>query len=125
MLSGLIALLTISLIVYFWQSNMRARESALKAVQQACRERDLQFLDDSIHFKKFVIVKSPFGLRLRRCYRFDYYNGRLRLKGRIIVSQSQIEMLHFDSLTDLREAVNEPEFAAASPSNVILFPSQY
>ncbi len=96
----------VGLLSYWWHaSGLKAR--ALKVVRRHCRERQLQFLDDTLVFKGFRLVRRPHRTpRLLRLYEFDFctdgmdrFKGFLELSGtvvhRIVLETGQLEITDY------------------------------
>ena len=71
-MSTLSGILIIALGFWFWLDSARAREIATGACEAACRQRDLQFLDQTVALRRIGLRWTRRGLRLRRLFRFDY-----------------------------------------------------
>ena len=84
--SGLIVLIIVALLIWFWESSMRAKELAIAASKNACHKRNLQFLDGTTHFQKISLQRNESGrIRFKRRYGFDYYDGQGRCSSSIII----------------------------------------
>ena len=90
-ITGLIIFIILALLIWFWQSSMRAKELAIAASKNACAQRKLQFLDGTTHFIKIRLKRNHQGkVRVLRCYGFDYYNGEARLSSTITTFDHQV-----------------------------------
>jgi len=49
-----------------------APEIAIGACEAACRQRDLQFLDQTVALRRIGLRWTNRGLRVRRLFRFDF-----------------------------------------------------
>jgi hypothetical protein len=88
----IIALLLISLIIWFWLDSARAREIATGICIAACRQRDVQFLDQTVGVIRIGVRRTARGIRLRRTFRFDYSDqGLERHTGHIILTGTELE----------------------------------
>ena len=68
-LSGITVIL---LLVWLWLDGARAREIATGACEAACRQRGLQFLDQTVALRRVGLRWTDSGVRIRRQFRFDY-----------------------------------------------------
>lgn len=113
-MTGLIVLIAITLVIWFWQSSMKAKELAIAASKNACSKRHLQFLDGTISFQKIRLKRNETGrVRFKRHYRFDYYNGQARLTSTIVIFDNRVTELDLP-----------PIEAQSEPNNVIQFPKR-
>ncbi|MCP3868025.1 MAG: DUF3301 domain-containing protein [Gammaproteobacteria bacterium] len=71
-MTTLTGLLIIALTLWFWLDSARAREIATAASKAACRQRELQFLDQTVELRRIGLRWTNRGLRLRRLFRFEY-----------------------------------------------------
>ncbi|MBK1719032.1 DUF3301 domain-containing protein [Thiocystis violacea] len=95
-MSNLLAICLLLLIGWFWLDSLRAREIALAICQAACRQRDLQFLDQAVALRRLGFAWRSEGLRLRRVYRFDFSEeGVGRRNGYIVMRGLSLEELSF------------------------------
>lgn len=95
-MSHLVALLALLLLGWFWLDSLRAREIAVGICQAACRQRDLQFLDQAVALRRLGLAWRAEGLRLRRVYRFDFSEeGMGRHQGYIVMRGLMLEELTF------------------------------
>jgi hypothetical protein len=94
------------LIAYWWHAS-GVKAQALLTARRHCQDRGLQFLDDTLAFKGFRLLRHPNrSPRLLRLYEFDFCtNGIDRFKGlielsdrvvhRIVLETSQLEITNF------------------------------
>lgn len=91
--------LLILAVLWFWLDSARSREAAVRVCAAACRERNIQFLDQTVGLRRIGIGWSNRGLRLRRTYRFDYSEeGVERHSGHVVMLGSQVVDLSFGLL---------------------------
>ena len=89
--SGLIVLISVALLIWFWESSLRAKELAIAASKSACHKRNLQFLDGTTHFQKISLQRNASGgIRLKRRYGFDYYDGQARRSSSITIFDGRV-----------------------------------
>lgn len=87
-MSTLAGIIFIALLVWFWLDSARAREIATGVCQTACRQRQLQFLDQTVALCRIGLHWTSQGIRIRRVFRFDYseqgfgrHNGHITMLG--------------------------------------------
>jgi hypothetical protein len=71
-MDNLLAIFALLLIGWFWLDSLRAREIATKICRTTCRQRDLQFLDQTVALDHLQLQRTDTGLRWRRSYHFDF-----------------------------------------------------
>ena len=86
-------------LAWFWFSTIRARDVALLVCKRACREMNVQLLDDTVALRRIGIRRNKHGrLQVRRLYGFEYSTGNeSRLEGCLIMLGSQVETLITES----------------------------
>ncbi len=95
-MNNLFAIFLLLAIGWFWLDSLRAREIAIGICQAACRQRDLQFLDQAVALRRLGPAWRSEGLRLRRVYRFDFSEeGVGRRSGYIVMRGLVLEELSF------------------------------
>jgi hypothetical protein len=82
--------------IWLWLDTLKAREVGVRAVQQACVDEGLQFLDETVVGRSFSLARDDGGqLKLRRVYAFEYSDtGNDRCSGSVTLLGSQVEFLH-------------------------------
>jgi hypothetical protein len=93
--SGLLLLVLLGLIVWFWQDTLRARELALRAAGEACRNQQLQLLDGTVTLHRLALQRSKQGrVTLQRTFQFNYsVEGNDRRTGFIITLGNLVEQV--------------------------------
>ncbi|WP_089723773.1 DUF3301 domain-containing protein [Candidatus Thiosymbion oneisti] len=71
-MNNLLAVLALLLLGWFWLDSLRAREVATEICHAACKQRDLQFLDQTVSLRRLRIRRTGTGLRIVRVYGFDF-----------------------------------------------------
>ncbi len=87
-----VALGAIALLTWYGLSGLRAKERARAAGLHACRQAQVDFLDDTVQQQRLRLQRSPDGrLQFCRRYRFEFssdgsrrYAGRIELCGRVV-----------------------------------------
>jgi hypothetical protein len=93
--SGLVLLLLLGLMVWFWQNTLRARESALRAARELCQHQQLQLLDATVTLQNLRLRRGEDGrLQLRRTFQFNYSDtGENRRTGFILMTGNRIDQV--------------------------------
>ena len=95
-MSHLLIVCLLLLLGWFWLDSLRAREIAIGLCQAACRQRDLQWLDQTVALRRLGLTWRAEGVRLRRVYRFDFSEeGMERRQGYIVMRGLNLEELSF------------------------------
>ena len=83
---------------WFWLDGMTARERAESAAKRACRQEQVQFLDDTVAFSGLGVARDENSrLRLRRTYRFEFSDtGDNRLHGMVVMLGREVETLDME-----------------------------
>jgi hypothetical protein len=71
-MDNLLAICALLLLAWFWLDSLRAREMATEICRAVCKQRDLQFLDQTVALDHLQLRRTDAGLRWRRLYRFDF-----------------------------------------------------
>lgn len=90
---SLFFLLLLAALGWFWFDSLRALEVARNMAKRACRDANVQFLDDTVASIALALVRDKSGRRvLRRTYRFEFSEtGNTRLEGRLTLLGDRIE----------------------------------
>ena len=93
--SGLLLLIVLALIVWFWQNTLRARELALHVARDTCQNQQLQLLDGTVTLQRMALRRSQRGrLTLQRTFQFTYSAaGDDRQTGFIIILGNLVEQV--------------------------------
>ena len=91
-------LIILGLLVWFWQDSLRHREYAIQQCKNACKEMELQLLDQTIALRSISLKRdSKNTLKFMRRYTFEFsINGIDRYKGYIVLHGGNIEHTQFD-----------------------------
>ena len=97
MTGTLVATLAFLCVIGWWQTSTRAREQAAVYVESACREAGVQWLDATVVFRRYELVRDRDGSRhLRRTYVFEYCDdGVSRHQGFIAMRGLHLEWVGF------------------------------
>lgn len=91
-MSTVAGILLIVFAVWFWLDSARAREIATGICELSCKQRGLQFLDQTVALTRIGIRWTARGIRIRRLFRFDFSEqGLERLSGHIALVGIQLE----------------------------------
>jgi len=95
---SLLFLLILAVLGWFWFESLRALEIARTTGKRACKEANVQFLDDTVAGIAFAFARDKSGRRvLRRTYRFEFSEtGNTRLEGRLTLLGGKVESLIMD-----------------------------
>ena len=91
-------LLLLGVLVWLWQSSLRAWESAREAGALACQRYGVQLLDDTVALQRLWWRRDRDGrLRLERIYHFEFTDtGTTRRLGRLVMVGQRVEELHME-----------------------------
>lgn len=99
----IIALFLLASVIWFWFDSIKTKELAVYAAGQACREMQVQFLDQTVSLAKLKPVRNPQGrLSLKRIYHFDFsIPGEpsiaiQRYHGQAIMHGQNVQHIHLD-----------------------------
>ena len=92
---GLLLLILLGLLVWFWQDTLQARELALRAAREVCRNRQLQLLDGTVTLQRLATRRSnQGGVTLQRTFQFAYSeDGHDRYTGFVITLGNHVEQV--------------------------------
>jgi hypothetical protein len=95
-MESLFAILALMLLGWFWLDSLRARELATGVCRAACKQRGLQFLDQTVALRHLGVRRTFAGLRFRRVYRFDFSEeGAGRRQGHLVLLGLDLEEISF------------------------------
>ena len=104
-MSNLLAVFLVLLLGWFWLDSMRAREIATEVCKSARKQRELQFLDQTVALRRLGLAWRSEGLRMRRIYRFDFSEeGVGRRSGYLVMRGMTLEDLSFGLPTRAQDA---------------------
>ena len=93
-MDNLLAILALLLLGWFWLDSLRAREIATEICRTVCKQRDLQFLDQTVALRHLGLRRTNIGLRWRRVYAFDFSEeGIGRQSGYLVLLGLDLESL--------------------------------
>ena len=96
-MTNLFAILILLLLGWFWLDSLRAKELATAVSRAACERLGLQHLDQTVALRHIGLRRTPFGLRLRRVYSFDFSEeGAGRRSGHVALVGIELEEIHLD-----------------------------
>jgi hypothetical protein len=88
----LLSIASIGAMIWFWLDSARAREIATAICAAGCRQRNVQFLDQTVGLQRLGLRWTPSGVRIRRIFRFDYSEeGFGRRRGHIVMVGTNME----------------------------------
>jgi hypothetical protein len=92
--SGLLLLVMLGALVWFWLTNLRVRELALRAAKEVCRRQELQLLDATVELQRLGMRRVAGQVTLERTFRFSYSdNGVDRSSGFVIMVGNRVEQV--------------------------------
>jgi hypothetical protein len=85
----------------YWLAAMRSKELARDAGLRACRQADVQFLDDTVQLVKARLRRDPRGrIAVYREYRFEFTrDGEHRHRGEIVLLGARVQRVSVDEPT--------------------------
>ncbi len=87
-------------LLWFWLTEMRARERAIAASQWACRQVDAQWLDQSVALTRIGWLRADGSICIKRQYSFEFSQDRLtRRHGRVILVGERIASVQVDDVS--------------------------
>ncbi|MDY6979017.1 MAG: DUF3301 domain-containing protein [Pseudomonadota bacterium] len=97
-LTGLLIFIPVALLAVLWWKGMGSKEIARRAGARACREAQVQFLDDSVALHRLRVRRGPGGaLALYRLYGFEFTSsGERRHNGYIHMLGHQLQKLEME-----------------------------
>lgn len=92
--SGLIFLILLGILIWFWLDTLQVRELALRAARDTCYRQDLQLLDGTVTLQRLQLRRIAGRLALRRTFQFTYSSdGDDRNTGFIITLGNHVEQV--------------------------------
>jgi hypothetical protein len=92
--SGLILLILLGMLLWFWQNTLRVRELALKAAREVCASQQLQLLDATVTVQRLALRRLAGQAVLQRTFQFTYSrDGNDRQTGFIITLGNHVEQV--------------------------------
>ena len=105
-MNEILMILALFAVLWFWRDSLRTRERAIQASRLACRQLDVQLLDDTVALIKLRLCRTRSGtMALCRLYEFDFtVDGEQRRSGTISMRGQSIEdiVLDIDSSKNLQ-----------------------
>jgi len=92
--SGLILLILLGILLWFWQDTLRVRELALLAAHDICTRQQLQLLDATVTLQRVLVRRTAGHPVLQRTFQFTYSSdGNDRHTGFIITRGNHVEQV--------------------------------
>ena len=97
-MGSILIILFLALLTWFWMTSIRAKEIAMQASAQACKQIQAQFLDQTASLKKIRVVRSKQGRMIfERVYSFDFSRDReTRIQGFVTIIGNQVTQIILD-----------------------------
>ncbi len=91
-------LLVIGVGLWFWRDSLGAREQARAASSRACRQVNVQLLDDTVALERLWLRRDRDGrLKWERLYVFEFTDtGHRRQTGSVLLVGWRVEVLHME-----------------------------
>ena len=98
-MEALLLVVILSAITWYWWDTMQCKEIAKTAGKHACRNSQVQFLDDTVALKKLWLRRGDNGrLQLCRIFFFEFASdGAYRYQGRIVLTGKQVREVAMDA----------------------------
>ncbi len=86
------------ILLYYWFDTAKAKEAAVAHGKKACRDMNVQFLDDSVIRYRSRIARGISGqMVIERSFRFEFtVDGQTRENGFIRLSGQRLLVLELD-----------------------------
>jgi hypothetical protein len=93
--TGLLLLILLGALVWFWQNTLHDRELALLAARDACQHQQLQLLDATVTLQRIALRRARRGgITLQRTFQFSYSTeGHDRQTGFVITLGNHVEQV--------------------------------
>lgn len=93
--TGLLLLILLGMLVWFWQNTLHDRELALLAARDICQHQQLQLLDATVTLQRIALRRSHRGgITLQRTFQFAYSaEGHDRQTGFVITLGNHVEQV--------------------------------
>lgn len=97
-MTSILIILFLALIAWFWLNSIRAKEIALQASAEACKQIEVQFLDQTASLKKLRINRDRNGRMIfERIYSFDFSRDReTRMQGFVTIIGQRVTKVLLD-----------------------------
>lgn len=97
-MTSILIILFLALIAWFWLNSIRAKEIALQASAEACKQIEVQFLDQTASLKKLRINRDRNGRMIfERIYSFDFSRDReTRVQGLVTIIGQRVTKVLLD-----------------------------
>lgn len=106
----LLLIMALGGLYWFWSDSLKSRETALLVCTRACRQSDVQLLDQTVAVLKLGLGRSRSGsVSIRRHYGFEFsVDGAMRRQGRAVLLGRAVEYVELD-LPDGLTIVDDPK----------------
>jgi len=91
-------ILFLAILAWFWLNSIRAKEIAMQASAEACKEIQAQFLDQTASLKKIKTRRNQNGRMIfERTYSFDFSRDReSRMQGFVTIIGHKVTQILLD-----------------------------
>jgi hypothetical protein len=92
LVSAIVTLLILALLIWLWQSQLKAKEVALAVSKAFCEQHHWQLLDDTVALKKTRLYRQAGTWHIQRRYQFDYcQQGDIRQQASLTLNGYQVQ----------------------------------
>lgn len=86
-MNGLVLLLLISALIWFWLDSRRAHEFSVGLCRQLCEQNAVVLLDETVVLDKLKLRRNTMGrVAFERSYRFEYSDDiAFRQQGSLVI----------------------------------------
>ena len=93
-----ISLCLLAILAWLWSEALRAREMALARCRRACRDANVQLLDQTVMLTSWRLARDVRGnITSRRRYRFEFSAlGNDRYRGEIVMVGPKVEFVRLE-----------------------------
>ena len=97
-MASLLIILFLGLLAWFWFNSIRAKEIAMQASAEACKQIEVQFLDQTASLKKIKVSRNKNGrMTLERTFTFDFSRDReTRTQGLVTIIGQRVTQVLLD-----------------------------
>ena len=97
-MASILIILFLALLAWFWLNSIRAKEIAMQASAEACKQIEAQFLDQTASLKKLRISRNQNGRMIfERIYSYDFSRDReTRIQGLVTIIGQRVTQVLLD-----------------------------
>lgn len=97
-LEYLLILIVIAFSYWVWDDSLKARETAIRRCAKACRQLDMQFLDQTVGIRRLGFGRLESGrVGLKRVFQFEFSSdGTDRRAGWVSMLGQRVQAIYMD-----------------------------